>query len=49
MPFQVRQNKIVINGKASPFNNEIKVEFLKGLQDNPKVNALVIMKGTADR
>ena len=29
VPFQVRQNKIIINGKSSPFNSEIKVEFVK--------------------
>lgn len=29
VPFQVRQNKIIINGKGSPFNSEIRVEFLK--------------------
>lgn len=29
IPFQVRQNKIIINGKSSPFNSEIKVEFVK--------------------
>jgi hypothetical protein len=29
IPFQIRQNKIIINGKGSPFNNEIRIEFLK--------------------
>ena len=27
--FQIKQNKIIINGKSLPFNNEIRVEFIK--------------------
>jgi len=49
IPFQIRQNKIIINGKGSPFNNEIRIEFLKSPQDNPKVNAIIVMKGTPDQ
>jgi len=29
IPFHIRKNKIIINGKSEPFNNEIKVEFVK--------------------
>lgn len=29
VPFQVRNNKLVIKGKTTAFNNEIRVEFLK--------------------
>ena len=29
IPFQVRQNKIIIEGKGSLFNNEIRVELIK--------------------
>jgi hypothetical protein len=29
VPFQVRQNKIIINGKSQAFENKILVEFLK--------------------
>jgi hypothetical protein len=29
VPFQVRQNKLVVNGKASPFSSEIRVDFVK--------------------
>lgn len=49
VPFQVRQNKIIINGKGSNFNNEIKVEFVKTEKDNPKVNAIILVKGTPDQ
>lgn len=43
--FQVRQNKLIINGKSLPFSNEIRVDFIKTDHDNPKVNAIVILKG----
>ena len=29
VPFQVRSNKLIINGKTTAFNNEIRVDFLK--------------------
>jgi hypothetical protein len=49
IPFQVRQNKIIINGKGSNFNNEIKVEFVKTEKDNPKVNAIILVKGKPEQ
>lgn len=45
VPFQIRQNKIIMNGKSSVFSSEVKVEFIKTDQDNPKVNAILIVKG----
>merc|ERR1712127_873947 len=47
--FQVRNNKIVINKKVLPFANEIRVDFLKGQQDNPKINAIIVLKGSPDQ
>ena len=29
VPFQIRQNKLIINGKATPFNSEVRVDFIK--------------------
>ena len=49
VPFQIRQNKLIINGKAHPFNSELRVDFIKTDRDNPKINAIVIMKGTPDQ
>lgn len=49
IPFQVRKNTIIINGKGTNFNNEIRVDFLKGPRDNPKVNAIIVLKGSADQ
>ncbi|CAF1013344.1 unnamed protein product [Brachionus calyciflorus] len=49
IPFQVRQNKLIVEGKSFPFNGEIRVDFIKGELDNPKVNAIIVMKGTPDQ
>lgn len=49
VPFQIRQNKLIINGKSVAFSKEIKVDFVKTQHDNPKVNAIVIVKGTVDQ
>nr|AUX81344.1 malectin [Brachionus plicatilis] len=49
IPFQVRKNKLIVEGKSYPFTGEIKVEFIKGDLDNPKVNAIIVMKGTPDQ
>ena len=32
VPFQVKQNKLIVNGKSQPFKNEIRVEFVKVIQ-----------------
>lgn len=49
VPFQIRSGKLIINGKSKGFNNEIRVEFLKGIHDNPKINAIILLKADADR
>lgn len=47
--FKVRSNKIVIDGKSQPFTNDIRVDFVKTDRDNPKINAIIIAKGTPDQ
>jgi hypothetical protein len=29
IPFQIRHNKLILNGKASPFSSEVRVDFVK--------------------
>ncbi|CAG9315525.1 unnamed protein product [Blepharisma stoltei] len=46
--FKYEGEKILINGKESKNsvqNGKIKVEFVKGEKDNPKINAIVLVKG----
>ena len=47
--FKVRSNKIIIEGKSQPFTNDVRVDFVKTDRDNPKINAIIILKGTPDR
>ena len=49
VPFKIKQKKLIIEDRSIGFNNEIRVDFVKTELDNPKVNAIVIMKGTPDR
>lgn len=38
-----------MNGEESEVqNNVVKLEFIKGYKDNPKINAFYLMKGTID-
>ena len=38
------QNKTEINNAIE--NNKLSVKFLKGPKDNPKINGIVLVKGT---
>lgn len=41
--------KLYVNGEESDMmGNKIKLEFIKGYKDNPKINAFYLMKGTMD-
>lgn len=48
IPFRVNNNQVLIDGETLPFGGTVYVEFLKGYYDNPKVNAVLVMKGTLD-
>lgn len=46
VPFRVSKGKILVNDEESELlGKKIRVEFIKGNQDNPKVNAIYVMKG----
>uniref|UniRef100_A0A023GP25 Putative receptor-like serine/threonine kinase n=1 Tax=Amblyomma triste TaxID=251400 RepID=A0A023GP25_AMBTT len=46
--FSIKGNKLRINGEESTHDGKIKVEFIKGYRDNPKINAIYVMRGTLD-
>lgn len=46
IPFQINGNKLIVNGEESDHDGKIKVEFIKGYRDNPKINAIYVLKGT---
>ena len=48
--FKIRHgNEVLVDGKSLPFNGEIRVDFVKTEYDNPKVNAIVVVRGTVDQ
>lgn len=47
--FHVRDGKILYDGDESEITRgKIRVEFIKSYRDNPKINAIVLMKGKLD-
>ncbi|XP_074643497.1 malectin-A-like [Tubulanus polymorphus] len=49
IPFSVKNGKLKIMGETSSLKNgQIRVDFVKGDLDNPKINALIVMKGSVD-
>ncbi|XP_071790225.1 malectin-like isoform X2 [Asterias amurensis] len=48
IPFTITKGKLKLQKEASTFDGELLIEFVKGDYDNPKINAIVIYKGTLD-
>ncbi|ESO03433.1 hypothetical protein HELRODRAFT_80430 [Helobdella robusta] len=48
IPFSVKNGILTVNKEASTFNGVLNIEFVKLMHDNPKVNAIYIMKGSVD-
>ncbi|XP_050310748.1 malectin-B [Anthonomus grandis grandis] len=49
VPFEIIQGKLYVNGEESDIaGNKVRLEFIKGYKDNPKINAFYLMKGTLD-
>ena len=49
IPFKVNKGKILVNDEESELvGKKLRVEFIKGNQDNPKINAIYVMKGSLE-
>ncbi|CAG9097057.1 unnamed protein product [Plutella xylostella] len=49
VPYTIKNGKLYYNEEESDIRGgKIKVEFIKGYRDNPKINALYVMRGTID-
>lgn len=49
VPFSVVNGKLIYNEEESDIRGgKIRVEFIKGYRDNPKINAVFVIKGTID-
>ncbi|XP_071479635.1 malectin-A-like [Diadema antillarum] len=46
--FTVSKSKLRVQDEVSTFGGNLRVEFQKGELDNPKVNAIVVYKGSVD-
>ncbi|GIY75449.1 malectin [Caerostris darwini] len=44
--FTIKGNKMIINKEESEHDGKIRVEFIKGYRDNPKVNAIYVVRGS---
>ncbi|XP_015510139.1 malectin-A [Neodiprion pinetum] len=46
IPFKVQKGKLIYNDEESDIlGGKIRVEFIKGYRDNPKINAIAVVKG----
>lgn len=49
IPFRISQGTVLVNDEESELiDKTVRVEFIKGSLDNPKVNAIYVMKGYLD-
>lgn len=49
IPFTIKKGKLYYNEEESDIRGgKIRVEFIKGYRDNPKINAMYVMRGTLD-
>ncbi|CAF3261310.1 unnamed protein product [Rotaria socialis] len=50
IPFQIKNGRLVLKSRSSSYSGKLKVTFEKlDGKDNPKINALVIWKGSIDQ
>lgn len=48
--FELKNDKIIVNKSEAPLayepkNKLLKLKFVKGYKDNPKINAILVLKG----
>ncbi|CAG5090803.1 Similar to mlec-a: Malectin-A (Xenopus laevis) [Cotesia congregata] len=49
IPFTIQKGKLIYNDEESDIlGGKIRVEFIKGYRDNPKINAIAVIKGVLD-
>jgi len=48
VPFTIQDGTLRVQGEDSPFDGILRVDFIKGSRDNPKINAILVMKGVVD-
>jgi len=46
VPFSISDGMLRVQGEDSAFEGSLRVDFIKGSRDNPKINAILVIKGT---
>ena len=50
IPFQIKNGRLVVKTRSSSYAGKLKVTFQRlDHRDNPKINALIIWKGSVER
>lgn len=50
IPFQIKNGRLVVKSRSSSYSGKLKVTFEKlDGKDNPKINGIVIWKGSVER
>jgi hypothetical protein len=50
VPFQIKNGRLVVKSRSSSYAGKLKVSFQRlDHRDNPKINALIIWKGSVER
>lgn len=50
IPFQIKNGRLVVKSRSSSYSGVLKVTFQRlDARDNPKINAIIIWKGTVDQ
>ena len=45
IPFTIADGMLKVQGEDSAFEGSLRVDFIKGSRDNPKINAILVIKG----
>ncbi|KAJ8937210.1 hypothetical protein NQ318_006631 [Aromia moschata] len=49
IPFRISKGRVFVKGEESELSGgRIRIDFIKGYKDNPKINAMYVMKGTLE-
>jgi len=48
IPFSISEGMLRVQQEDSAFEGSLRVDFIKGSRDNPKINAILVFKGTVN-
>lgn len=48
IPFTISKRKLIVGDSEVDFTGTLRLDFVKGQKDNPKINAIYVMRGTIE-